>query len=118
MIHTVFVSPLVPALGPLIERLSDGCLLIAAGSRKIAGHPLTSATPKTRGWKGAIAATLLALASLSGAANQAQADTLLNVSYDPARELYREYNVWFADWWVAQGNPRPTIQTSHGGSGA
>jgi ABC-type sulfate transport system substrate-binding protein len=25
---------------------------------------------------------------------------------------------WFADWWVAQGNPRPTIQTSHGGSGA
>jgi ABC-type sulfate transport system substrate-binding protein len=48
----------------------------------------------------------------------AAAQTLLNVSYDPTRELYREYNAWFADWWVAQGNPRPTIQTSHGGSGA
>ncbi|WP_296371514.1 sulfate ABC transporter substrate-binding protein [Yoonia sp.] len=49
---------------------------------------------------------------------QAQGLTLLNVSYDPTRELYREYNAWFADWWEAQGNPRPTIQTSHGGSGA
>ncbi|PRD30972.1 UNVERIFIED_CONTAM: sbp [Trichonephila clavipes] len=48
----------------------------------------------------------------------AQADTLLNVSYDPTREFYREYNAWFTDWWVAQGNPVPTIQTSHGGSGA
>jgi sulfate transport system substrate-binding protein len=61
---------------------------------------------------------LIVLSSLTAAAPQVSAQTLLNVSYDPKRELYREYNVWFADWWVAQGNPRPEIQTSHGGSGA
>lgn len=70
------------------------------------------------GWKGAGAAVLLALSSLLATAPAASAQTLLNVSYDPTRELYREYNEWFADWWEAQGNPRPTIQTSHGGSGA
>ncbi|GAA0283998.1 sulfate ABC transporter substrate-binding protein [Rhodovulum strictum] len=56
--------------------------------------------------------------ALSLAAGPAAAQSLLNVSYDPTRELYREYNAWFAEWWQAQGNPRPTIQASHGGSGA
>jgi sulfate/thiosulfate-binding protein len=65
-----------------------------------------------------LAGAFLGFASLAMTAPQATAQTLLNVSYDPTRELYREYNVWFAEWWVAQGNPRPTIQTSHGGSGA
>jgi sulfate transport system substrate-binding protein len=57
-------------------------------------------------------------ASLGLTSAPAAAQTLLNVSYDPTRELYREYNEWFADWWEAQGNPRPVIETSHGGSGA
>lgn len=48
----------------------------------------------------------------------AQAQSLLNVSYDPTRELYREFNEAFAAHWEAQGNPAPTIETSHGGSGA
>ncbi|MGI1660847.1 sulfate ABC transporter substrate-binding protein [Palleronia sp. KMU-117] len=48
----------------------------------------------------------------------ASAQSLLNVSYDPTREFYRAYNDWFATWWEAQGNPRPVIETSHGGSGA
>ena len=61
---------------------------------------------------------VLGVGLLIAPAPAVQAQTLLNVSYDPTRELYREYNAWFADWWVAQGNPRPTIQTSHGGSGA
>ncbi|MCC5975342.1 MAG: sulfate ABC transporter substrate-binding protein [Rubellimicrobium sp.] len=65
-----------------------------------------------------IAAVGLVTAGLHVPAVEAQGLTLLNVSYDPTRELYREYNEWFADWWEAQGNPRPTIQTSHGGSGA
>ena len=44
---------------------------------------------------------------------------LLNVSYDPTRELYREINAAFIAQWN-QGNPRPirTIRQSHGGSGA
>lgn len=118
MIHTVFVSPHVQAQGPLIERLPDGRLLIEAGGRKVAGHPLPREILRVRGWKAMIAAALIGLGGLTMGAPHAQADTLLNVSYDPTRELYREYNAWFADWWVAQGNPRPTIQTSHGGSGA
>jgi len=43
--------------------------------------------------------------------------TLLNVSYDPTRELYREYNVAFAAYWKAKTGQDVTIQQSHGGSG-
>ena len=46
-----------------------------------------------------------------------QASTLLNVSYDPTREFYREFNGAFATAWAGRGQPRPTINTSHGGSG-
>lgn len=46
-----------------------------------------------------------------------QAQTLLNVSYDPTREFYREYNAEFGQYWQAQGHGAPRIQTSHGGSG-
>lgn len=48
----------------------------------------------------------------------AHAQSLLNVSYDPTRELYREFNEAFTAYWTAQGNPAPEIETSHGGSGA
>lgn len=59
--------------------------------------------------------TALALILLAPAAH---AQSLLNVSYDPTRELYREFNEAFAAHWQAQGNPAPQIETSHGGSGA
>lgn len=53
------------------------------------------------------------------AAPQAQAQVeILNVSYDPTREFYREYNELFNAWWAAQGNPPVTITQSHGGAGA
>ena len=45
------------------------------------------------------------------------AQTLLNVSYDPTRELYTEFNAAFNKHWQAQGNEAITIQQSHGGSG-
>jgi sulfate/thiosulfate-binding protein len=118
MIHTVFVSLHVQSQGPLIERLPDGCLLIEVRGRNVAGHPMSREIPRVPGWKAVIAAALIGVGGLTMGAPHAQADTLLNVSYDPTREFYREYNAWFADWWVAQGNPAPTIQTSHGGSGA
>ncbi len=73
---------------------------------------------RSRGWKAMAAGAIFGIAAFATAAPEASAQSLLNVSYDPTREFYREYNAWFADWWVAQGNPVPTIQTSHGGSGA
>jgi sulfate/thiosulfate-binding protein len=43
--------------------------------------------------------------------------TLLNVSYDPTRELYEEYNAYFARVWKEEHGQVVRIQTSHGGSG-
>ena len=53
-----------------------------------------------------------------GAASVAFADTtILNVSYDPTRELYKDFNAAFAEKWKADTGETVTIQTSHGGSG-
>lgn len=46
-----------------------------------------------------------------------EALTLLNVSYDPTRELYTDINAAFARQWEAQHGTRPVIKQSHGGSG-
>ncbi len=43
--------------------------------------------------------------------------TLLNVSYDPTRELYQEINSAFAKHWKAKTGEKVTVQQSHGGSG-
>ncbi|MDB5931974.1 MAG: sulfate transporter, periplasmic sulfate-binding protein [Polaromonas sp.] len=43
--------------------------------------------------------------------------TLLNVSYDPTRELYVDYNAAFAKYWKAKAGQDVTIKQSHGGSG-
>jgi sulfate/thiosulfate transport system substrate-binding protein len=43
---------------------------------------------------------------------------LLNVSYDPTRELYREYNAAFAKHWEAKTGDKVVVEQSHGGSGA
>ena len=60
-----------------------------------------------------------ALATLASTliAGPVAAQTLLNVSYDPTRELYSEFNAAFNKHWQAQGNEAITIQQSHGGSG-
>jgi sulfate/thiosulfate transport system substrate-binding protein len=42
---------------------------------------------------------------------------LLNVSYDPTRELYSEYNAAFAKYWRAKSGDTVTVSQSHGGSG-
>lgn len=44
--------------------------------------------------------------------------TLLNVSYDPTRELYQEYNIAFAKYWKDKEDQDVTIRQSHGGSGS
>lgn len=43
--------------------------------------------------------------------------TLLNVSYDPTREFYRQFNAAFAAHWLAETGETVTIEQSHGGSG-
>ncbi|KTT04162.1 ABC transporter permease [Pseudomonas oryzihabitans] len=60
-----------------------------------------------------------ALAALAGAlfASSAHAVELLNVSYDPTRELYQQYNAAFIKHWKAETGEDLTINTSHGGSG-
>ncbi len=54
---------------------------------------------------------------LAAAPARAADVSLLNVSYDPTRELYQEVNAAFAKQWKAQTGDTVTIKTSHGGSG-
>jgi sulfate/thiosulfate-binding protein len=60
-----------------------------------------------------IAAAALAAPLFAHAANI----ELLNVSYDPTRELYKEINAKFAEQWKAKNGDTVTIKQSHGGSG-
>ena len=60
--------------------------------------------------------TLAALALATGPLHAAQVQ-LLNVSYDPTRELYDQYNKAFAAYWKAQTGDTVTVRQSHGGSG-
>ncbi|MGZ9034826.1 MAG: sulfate ABC transporter substrate-binding protein [Rhodospirillales bacterium] len=74
---------------------------------------------KHRSLRPRLASLVLAAAALAGTQpGSAGADTtLLNVSYDPTREFYQEYNAKFAEHWKAQGGEDVTIRMSHGGSG-
>ncbi len=61
---------------------------------------------------------LVASLGLAGVVTARAADqTLLNVSYDPTRELYEEFNVAFAKHWNETTGNTVTIEQSHGGSG-
>lgn len=62
-----------------------------------------------------IAATLLSV--LSGHIYADANITLLNVSYDPTRELYQDFNPLFAKHWKEKTGESLTIKQSHGGSG-
>jgi sulfate/thiosulfate-binding protein len=57
------------------------------------------------------------VAATFAASAQAGEIKLLNVSYDPTRELYTEYNAAFAKYWKTKGGDDVTINQSHGGSG-
>src|SRR5450631_1605506 len=59
---------------------------------------------------------ILLLVLITGC-TQAKEIKLLNVSYDPTRELYTEYNAAFAKYWQAKSGDTVTISQSHGGSG-
>jgi sulfate/thiosulfate-binding protein len=63
--------------------------------------------------------SLVAVTALGVAAGATWAKdiTLLNVSYDPTRELYQDYNAAFAKYWKAKTGDTVTVKQSHGGSG-
>jgi sulfate/thiosulfate transport system substrate-binding protein len=62
--------------------------------------------------------SLLAAAALAGAAHAQKPVELLNVSYDPTRELYTEFNKAFTAHWKKETGQDVTIKQSHGGSGS
>ena len=64
---------------------------------------------------GLLLAGLLALSSVQGRAQGGEV-TLLNVSYDPTRELYQDFNQAFAKYWKAKTGQTVTVEQSHGGS--
>jgi sulfate transport system substrate-binding protein len=68
-----------------------------------------------RGMKALLAGVAVLAVSLGWA--DAKDITLLNVSYDPTRELYQDYNSVFATHWQEKTGDKVTIRQSHGGSG-
>ena len=111
MLTTTTNGGTITALGRRLHDHADGRVTISAGGRELTGWPLV------RQLKTGLAA--LAVATLGVVAPQGlRAEALLNVSYDPTRELYREVNEAFTAKWIADGNPAPTIEVSHGGSGS
>ncbi len=71
----------------------------------------------TRGGATALTVTTLVLSLINPLASSAKEISLLNVSYDPTRELYQEYNATFAKHWQEKTGDTVTVQQSHGGSG-
>ena len=59
----------------------------------------------------------LALTAAAGIGCAVAQTSLLNVSYDPTRKLYKDYNAAFAKHWQAKTGQTINFRQSHGGSG-
>ena len=70
-------------------------------------------------WKRRLLLAMTSAVFIGGTAGIAQAAevTLLNVSYDPTRELYVDFNKSFVEYWKKKTGDTVTIKQSHGGSG-
>lgn len=67
---------------------------------------------------GALVAAVVCVVGFLSGVSSAQAQTeILNVSYDPTRELYKEFNEAFAKYWKGKTGQDVTIRQSHGGAG-
>ena len=64
-----------------------------------------------------ISLSIATVALITPLAIQAADVSLLNVSYDPTRELYQDYNEAFSKYWKAKTGDNVKVQASHGGSG-
>jgi sulfate/thiosulfate-binding protein len=112
MLATITLAGTVTAQGPVVGAHADGRVTIADGLRRLTGWPVG------RALRGTLSVLAVSLLALGASPSKVQAETLLNVSYDPTRELYRELNEAFVAHWTAQGNAAPEIEVSHGGSGS
>jgi sulfate/thiosulfate transport system substrate-binding protein len=111
MIRTITIAGTIAAQGLHVRDHHDGRMTISTGARLLTGWPVGL------GFKTAITAAALAVFTFF-VPQSAHAESLLNVSYDPTRELYQDLNAAFIAEWTAAGNLAPTIEQSHGGSGA
>ena len=111
MFRTITIAGQITAQGDLVRDHLDGRVTISTGTRLWTGWPITQVI------RGALTAMAL-LAFGLGQPQTARAESLLNVSYDPTRELYAAIDEAFIAWWTAQGHDAPSIEASHGGSGA
>ncbi len=68
-------------------------------------------------FKKIIKSTIIAALTFTTLSTNAADINLLNVSYDPTRELYQDYNQAFAKYWKAKTGDNVKVQASHGGSG-
>jgi sulfate transport system substrate-binding protein len=64
-----------------------------------------------------LSALALSAVLLAPTASQAAPSSFLNVSYDPTREFYRDFNKAFASYWKKKSGQSLDFETSHGGSG-
>ena len=133
MYHTIQTGSHALAQGIFVRNLHDGLIEIDAGGRRLRGQPLATAKAGAENagflnqavnlnfWRNGLIAAVASFGLLTGFATDANAQekvNLLNVSYDPTREFYREYNELFNEWWTSEGNEPVSIQQSHGGAGA
>ena len=72
---------------------------------------------KTRRFLSILTAAGVLFGSTSPVAAQEKEVSLLNVSYDPTRELYQDFNAAFAAQWKAKTGQKVKVNQSHGGSG-
>lgn len=132
MYRTIQQGAYAQAQGKFIRSLGDGRIEIEAGTKRLVGRAVETRRVVAdigarllgqRSLRNGLVATVAALGLLlspvgTGVAKAQDGVNILNVSYDPTREFYREYNELFNEWWTAQGNAPVTIQQSHGGAGA
>ncbi|PTQ75999.1 sulfate ABC transporter substrate-binding protein [Celeribacter persicus] len=132
MIHTIRIGAHVLAQGQFARNLGDGRIEIDTGNRRLAGKPVTQHGLHTakvspllhllsaNHWRSGLLAAVGAMTLAFGPTSAAKAEDtveILNVSYDPTREFYRQYNALFNEWWESQGHEPVTLRQSHGGSG-
>jgi sulfate/thiosulfate transport system substrate-binding protein len=95
------------------------CISIGCGN----GSSATSQTPASSGGSDSSAnaepdESVSPAAAVTPAAESAKDPvTILNVSYDPTREFYTEFNEEFAKYWSEKAGQKVTVEQSHGGAG-
>ena len=80
-------------------------------------HKVRAMTPEFTKHHLIAPAALLIAALWATPARAQKTETILNVSYDPTREFYQDFNEAFSKYWLAKTGEKVVFQQSHGGSG-